>query len=475
MRIFLTAAACLLTLAAHAQTTIRLTSVPATTPPDATVYIAGSFNSWDPGSAAHSLAKNTDGTYQITLPASVTGKLEFKFTRGSWDKVETSAQQADVSNRTYTVTGAAATVELQVANWKDLGGPGGCTSTALQPNVQVVNASFAMPQLGGRTRRVWIYLPVDYATSARRYPVLYMHDGQNVFDKCTSFSGEWGVDEALRQLQQSGQDPTGTIVVAVDNGGNSRLNEYSPWPNAEYKSGGEGDKYVDFLVETLKPYIDQQYRTLTGREYTGIAGSSMGGLISVYAALKYQNVFSKVGVFSPAFWFAKQPLFDYVKTAGHQQPIKFYFLAGAKESETMVPLMADMRDALQQQGFAAADMSYHVLEDGQHAEWFWQREFPAAFQWLYAPGVVASNGRQYPRVLLGAYPNPVKDWLHLTILSGVERVGVEIRDINSRLVLQLKNFRASDSIDVRRLSKGIYTLRVKAGRHNIEEQKIYKE
>ncbi|MBG8554902.1 alpha/beta hydrolase-fold protein [Hymenobacter guriensis] len=463
MRIPLTAAACLLTLAAYAQTTIRLTSVPATTPTDATLYIAGSFNDWDPGSAAYSLAKNTDGTYQITLPASITGKLEFKFTRGSWDKVETSAQQADVSNRTYTATGAPATVELQVANWKDLGGgSGGCASTALQPNVQVVNASFSIPQLGGRTRRIWIYLPVDYATSARRYPVLYMHDGQNVFDKCTSFSGEWGVDEALRQLQQSGQDPTGTIVVAVDNGGNSRLNEYSPWPNAEYKSGGEGDKYVDFLVETLKPYIDQQYRTLTGREYTGIAGSSMGGLISVYAALKYQNVFSKVGVFSPAFWFARQPLFDYVKTAGHQQPIKFYFLAGAKESETMVPLMAEMRDALQQQGFAAADMSYHVLEDGQHAEWFWQREFPAAFQWLYA-GTPTAGKPQRPALAFSAYPSPAREQLTVQLPAPEKDAKVEILDTTGRLVLKGK-VRNGATLDVSRLAKGRYLLRVQAGK-----------
>lgn len=460
MRILLTLSAVLLAVAAQAQTTLKITSVPASTPANDAIYVAGTFNNWNPNNAAYRLTKNSDGTYEVALPATLTGALEFKFTRGSWDKTETNAQNADISNRTYTATGSPATVSLTVANWKDLGGgASGCASTALKPNVQVISTSFAMPQLG-RTRRVWVYLPTDYATSARRYPVLYLHDGQNVFDKCTSFSGEWGVDETLRQLQQSGQDPTGTIVVAIDNGGSARLDEYSPWRNAQY-GGGEGDKYVDFLVETLKPYIDGQYRTLTGREYTGIAGSSMGGLISVYAALKYQEVFSKVGVFSPAFWFAKQPLFDYVKTAGHHQPIKFYFVAGTKESETMVPYMAEMRDALQQQGFAAADMRYHAVEDGQHAEWFWQREFPAAFQWLYA-APVTSNSKPRAALAFSAYPSPAREQLTLQLPTEVKEARVEILDTAGRIVLKAK-VRNNAPLDVSRLVKGHYRLRVKAG------------
>ncbi|QIX62976.1 T9SS type A sorting domain-containing protein [Hymenobacter sp. BT18] len=458
-------------LTAQAQTTLKITSVPASTPAADAIYVAGTFNNWNPGDAAYQLAKNLDGTYELTLPATVTGALAFKFTRGSWDKTETNAQNGDISNRTYTVTGSPVTVALTVANWKDLGGgSSGCVSTALKPNVQVMSASFAIPQLG-RTRRVWIYLPTDYATSARRYPVLYLHDGQNVFDKCTSFSGEWGVDEALRQLQQSGQDPTGTIVVAVDNGGSSRLDEYSPWKNAQY-GGGEGEKYVDFLVQTLKPYIDGQYRTLTGREYTGIAGSSMGGLISVYAALKYQEVFSKVGVFSPAFWFAKEPLFDFVKTAGHHQPIRFYFVAGTKESETMVPYMAEMRDALQAQGFPAADMSYHAMEDGQHAEWFWQREFPSAFQWLFS-SAVTSTRKSHVALAFSAYPSPARERLSLQLPAEVKEAKIEIIDTAGRSVLKAK-VRGSTPIDVSSIARGYYILRVKAG-NTSGRQAFFKE
>ena len=130
-----------------------------------------------------------------------------------------------------------------------------------------------------------------------------MHDSQNLFDNYYSFAGEWGIDETLNSLFNAGD--YGCIVVGVDNGGVERINEYSPWVNASY-GGGDGDKYARFIVETLKPYIDQNYRTSPEREKTGIMGSSMGGLISFYIGLKYQEVFSKIGIFSPSFWFSKE-------------------------------------------------------------------------------------------------------------------------------------------------------------------------
>ncbi|GAB2780271.1 alpha/beta hydrolase-fold protein [Hymenobacter latericoloratus] len=440
--------------------------------------MAGSFNNWQPGSPTYAFSRNpNDGTYQLTLPASITGSLSCKITRGTWETVETDAAGHDIPNREFTAGQGVGTVALAVLGWKNPSAAPvtpACQSTARQPNVQVISAEFQMPQLG-RTRRVWIYLPNDYPTApAKRYPVLYLHDGQNVFDACTSFSGEWGVDETLSRLQQQGLDAAGCLVVAVDHGGSERLNELSPWKNPEY-GGGQGDQYVDFLVQTLKPYIDQHYRTLSGREFTGIAGSSMGGLISTYAALKYPQVYSKVGVFSPAFWFADKPLFQYLRQHPANPATRFYFVSGTQESQTMVPLMQAMRDSLARGGVPAANMSLTAHPDGQHAEWFWKREFAAAYQWLLQPAVVLSpNGRQYQKILLGAYPNPVKDRLRLSILPGVGLVKVEMRDLNGRLVLEQK-VRSTDSLNVSRLDKGVYILRVRAGRHNAEEVKIVKE
>lgn len=448
-----------------AQTTIRVTAAPTAPPTTGQWYLAGSLNNWAPGSPVHALARQPDGSYNLTLPASVTGPVEFKFTRGSWATVETDAQGQDVANRRHTLTGAPATLELTVAGWKDLNGPAPvpCQSTALQPNVRVISESFAMPQLG-RTRRVWVYLPNDYATAtARRYPVLYMHDGQNVFDACTSFSGEWGVDEALSQLQAQGLDATGSIVVAIDNGGSERLNELSPWNNPQY-GGGQGNQYVDFMVQTLKPYIDANYRTLTGREFTGVAGSSMGGLISTYAALKYPLVYGRVGVFSPAFWFAEPSLFAYISQHPPRPDTRFYFVAGATESATMAPLMRAMHDSLAKAGVPAANLSYRAVPDGQHAEWFWKREFPAAYQWLRQPAVVTTTGRPVAGLAFSAYPNPTRN--HLTLLLPAEVRGgsarLEIEDARGRIVRREK-LRSGAVLDVSSLPAGVYQLHVTAG------------
>jgi metallo-beta-lactamase class B len=357
---------------------LRINRVPANTPAEAVLYVAGSFNNWNPRNAPHALTKNVDGSYQVVLPPD-TEAFEYKFTRGSWETVETDATNKAIENRRCSALGVK-TVNHDISNWQDLAGGAPVKKHTLTPNVAVLSDSFAIPQLN-RKRRVWVYLPNDYASSTRRYPVLYLHDGQNVFDEFTSFSGEWGVDEALRQLQLAGRD-AGCIVVAVDHGGDTRLDELSPWRNAKY-GGGQGEAYLNFIVQTLKPQIDAKYRTQPERQHTGMAGSSMGGLMSLYAGLKYPHVFSKVGVFSPALWFAQDSVFAYARRAKLRQPVKFYLVAGKQESETMIPLMAAMRDALRKARVKPEDISYRAVADGKHAEWFWQREFPAAYQWLY--------------------------------------------------------------------------------------------
>jgi metallo-beta-lactamase class B len=375
------AAALLCASTAQAQLTIHLT-VPAATPDTASVYVAGGFNGWNPGNPAYRLQR-TEGGYAITLPESIRGPVEFKFTRGSWEAVETDGAGGSVSNRTFTIpaTGTA-TYEGRVAAWQDPSRvrPRPHSATA---SVSVIDTAFRIPQLG-RTRRVWIYLPPGYASSNRRYPVLYMHDGQNVFDAATSGFGEWGVDETLDSLHVLG-DP-GTIVVAVDHGGSKRLDEYDPWNNARY-GGGEGDAYVDFLVHTLKPYVDAHYRTLADRGHTGIAGSSMGGLISLYAGLKFPNVFGRVGVFSPSLWIA--PKMYAVARRAHPTPgNRVYFVMGGREGDAPERYVRDqqaMVDTLAAAGFrVGTDVVAYVRPDGQHSEWFWRREFPAAYRWLLA-------------------------------------------------------------------------------------------
>jgi predicted alpha/beta superfamily hydrolase len=367
---------------APAQVTMRVTGIPTATPPDAIIYIAGSFNGWNPGAAEYALRKVGD-QYVVTLPAHVRGAIEFKFTLGSWERVETDVAGGDVGNRAFTVPATATEYHVTIAGWRSGAAPKRASTTTR--SVSIIDTAFAMPQLQ-RTRRLWLYLPPDYATSSKRYPVIYMHDGQNVFDAATSFAGEWGVDETLDSLHAAGD--WGAIVVAVDHAGGQRITEYSPWPTRF--GNGDGAAYVDFLVKTLKPWIDARFRTMPDRLHTAIAGSSMGGLISFYAALKYPEVFGRAGIFSPAFWIAPAA-YDFA--ARHQRNLpdpRFYIISGAREGAAGEPAGVYQRDQqrmvekLVGAGIKPqAELIALIAADGTHSEWFWRREFPAAYRFLF--------------------------------------------------------------------------------------------
>ena len=371
----------------RAQLSIRLTALPASTPAGAVVHLAGSFNGWDPGAPGYALAPQPDGSSLVTLPDAVRGTIEFKFTLGSWETVETTPDGGDVANRTFTRSDNGPTIlSATVAGWRTAGASRAAprASTASH-SVSILSDSFAIPQLG-RTRRVWLYLPPGYGTTTKRYPVLYMHDGQNLFDAATSFAGEWGIDETLDSLHARGDG--GVIVVGVDHGGTHRLDEYNPWRAVRADlGGGDGKAYVEFLVHSLKPYIDQHYRTRADRAHTGVMGSSMGGLISLYAALRYPDVFGRAGVFSCACWIARNDILAYARHAMPLQPLpRLYFVAGGAETADgeSVRDQAAVVDSLASAGFPIGTAVWASSPaDGTHAEWFWRREFPAAYRWLF--------------------------------------------------------------------------------------------
>lgn len=241
-------------------------------------------------------------------------------------------------------------------------------------------ASFPMPQLN-RTRRIWIYLPAGYAASTARYPVLYLQDGQNVFDTATSYAGEWGVDEAMLQMEQE-SPALRAIVVAIDNGGTAREDEYLP--------SGHAHQYVDFLVQTLKPYIDSHYRTDPGREHTAIGGSSYGAYVSLYAGLTHQDIFGMVLAFSNVSIYDGGALQGIIAGAGRQQDMRIYLDTGALEEAQFPGVVASDQQTWQlllAQGFSAQHLRFVVDPQGTHGEASWRRRFPAAWRgfWLPAP------------------------------------------------------------------------------------------
>jgi len=240
------------------------------------------------------------------------------------------------------------------------------------PGVHVLAQRLAMPGLG-RERTLRLYLPPSYdANPARRYPVLYMHDR-------TSFAGEWGVDESLDELARTRGFEA--IVVGIDNGESERIRELSPWTNPKY-GPAQGERYMAFVVDTVKPWIDTHYRTQPGRDGTAIIGSSMGGLISHYALLRYPQVFGKAAIFSPSYWFSGEV---YAQTAAHPWPpgTKTYFYVGGREDEESVPDVDRMVALLRTQPHAPGDVTEHVVPANEHDERAWRAEFPLAVAWLF--------------------------------------------------------------------------------------------
>ncbi|KQQ87853.1 alpha/beta hydrolase [Massilia sp. Leaf139] len=255
--------------------------------------------------------------------------------------------------------------------------PAAKPSTAL-PGVSLLAEQLEIPGLN-RKRQIRLYLPPAYATSNKRYPVLYMHDAQNLFDDATAFAGEWKVDETLDALSKEGK--LELIVVGIDNGGDKRITELSAWDNPRFGQA-EGRQYTDFIVKTLKPLIDARYRTLPGRAHTAIMGSSMGGLASHYAIAQYPQVFSKAGVFSPAYWTAA-PAFDFMAAHPLPQDARVYLLAGEKEDEPMVPDVRRMAQVVTASGHPAANTVLKIVPEQKHDEAFWRGELRDALLWMF--------------------------------------------------------------------------------------------
>ena len=234
------------------------------------------------------------------------------------------------------------------------------------------------PQLRNR-RRVDVYLPPSYSAGRARYPVVYMQDGQNLSDPETAFAGTWELDRAIEELAERGIE---AIVVGIHHGGEARIAEFSPFPDRRH-AGGDGDAYLDFLVYTLKPRIDRLFRSRPGRESTVILGSSMGGLISLYAFVRRRAIFGAAGVMSPALWFGQGQIFDVIDTAPAPTG-RVYIDAGAHEGAVTLRNARRLARVLTRRGLRRKDGSLRYIEDarGRHGEANWSRRLTGALEFL---------------------------------------------------------------------------------------------
>jgi alpha-glucosidase len=225
------------------------------------------------------------------------------------------------------------------------------------------------------TKKIWVYLPKNYASTNKKYPIIYMHDAQNLFDKKTSYAGEWEVDETLNEMKAQ------VIVIGIEHGNDKRMDELTPFKNEKY-GGGNGDNYLKFIAETLKPKVDRLYRTKTNAKNTAIFGSSLGGLISFYSVLKYPKVFGKAGVFSPSFWFSAE-IYTLMENS-EKTKARILFLCGNKESDDMVSDLKKMETLLDKNRCYCLNLNKTVIiKDGEHNEKLWQENFEQAVKWLF--------------------------------------------------------------------------------------------
>jgi len=352
----------------------QISEVPSSHWPDS-VFVAGNFNNWNPAITGVPFSK-INGTNFIELADVQAGNHEFKFTRGSWQFVESNINGSSIANRQINVL-SDTTIEVSIYAWQD-DFPIIEKRHTSSPNVRIMDETFPVPQLE-TTRKIWLYLPPGYTKSKKYYPVMYMHDGQNIFDEYTSGFGEWGIDECADSLIRNGKPAC--IIVGIDNGPN-RMNEYNPY-NFKSFGKGMGDQYLDFIVKNLKPYIDKHYRTLSTNENTIIAGSSMGGLISYYAMLKYPEIFGKGGIFSPAFWTAEE-IKNLTDLSGDKLKGTLFFYIGGKEGEQYITDVKYITDKL---GKNSKALIYSVFDPaGSHNEAAWGKWFHEFYKWVLANG-----------------------------------------------------------------------------------------
>jgi predicted alpha/beta superfamily hydrolase len=364
--------------------------VPPDTPADAEVWLAGNhaaLNEWKP--AGVKLTRTPDGRYTTEFKLPEGTVLEYKVTRGSWATVEKGFEGNELPNRTVTIGERPKSVTVTVARWADQTGP--TVRRTLTGNIRYIRevASRFLP----RKRDLIVWLPPGYDENPRRrYPVLYMHDGQNLMDAATAHSGEWQVDETAEQLVLAGQvEPL--IIVGIYNT-EDRFAEYTHVKDTgEFANlgGGNADAYARFLVEELKPMIDRTFRTRTGPQDTGLAGSSLGGLVTLHVGLKHPQIFRRLGVVSPSVFWGNKDIVERVKALKRKPPLKVWVDIGTEESKGSQETVEDtrlLRDALVAEGWVVGkDLQYLEVAGAAHTESAWADRFDDILKYLYpAPG-----------------------------------------------------------------------------------------
>jgi predicted alpha/beta superfamily hydrolase len=366
------------------------------------LYLASNWGGWAPGDNAYKLSARSDMRWQIILKP--TSKdlppLEFKITRGSWDACEVAADLSDIPNRRLPAIdiasiapGQPAIVEIEVEGFSDQR-PEAQARKALSPyrTINAVGTVRRITVVGGGIpgafRDALVWLPPGYddpANADRRYPVLYMHDGQNLFEQIPGLPAEWRADETATELTEFGKI-TPLIIVGVPHAGPGRASEYLPIPVLD-DIEPRGEAYVNFLISEVIPRVERAFRTAPGAENRAIGGASLGGLISLYAATRHPQTFGKVLAESPSLVLRGKRLTNLFSDA--DWPQRVYLGMGGKETakaETNAALVAAVKDLysqLEARGLSTEHRMLLIDENAVHDEGAWAKRFPTALKFLF--------------------------------------------------------------------------------------------
>lgn len=355
------------------------------------LYIAGDFNDWTLRSSKYKFTKLPNGHYNIKLDLPI-GYYEYRISRGTATTIEIGPSSNDteidmvkaLNHRLLIYTNDPHKYEIEVADWDDTHGDHTVTG-----NVFMMNTYFPYPQFN-TTKSIYIYLPPDYYTSNKTYSVIYLHDGIFNFDShyYTEY-GELKADEYMEARYAEGKEVSILVGISTTN----RSMELTPYenhvPGMYPEVGGMADLYMDFVVHNLKPYIDEHYRTKPDRENTGLLGESLGGLITLYGGLKYQETFGKLGMFSATYvW--NNSIFNFVEqNLPRYENTKLYFTVGTQEAGSYAGLYFNMSaemlhiiDILKTHGHEKQIM-YSIRNESHHYA-FWNKEFPLGYSWLFS-------------------------------------------------------------------------------------------
>lgn len=342
---------------------------------DRPVYISGNFNQWITQDSQYRMDKVGNGLYHYVFPENFTypDPMLYKFTRGDWSEVEIDQYGNRTENRVSRLKKGIQ--REHVHKWRHNWLP---FKSKFLPEVHLISQEFEIPQLN-KKRKVWALLPHDYHQTNERYPVMYLQDAQNLFNEQSAY-GNWEIDKKLAVMAEYNIGKV--IVIAVEHADKERVLEYNVGNTV--LGQGQGKQYIRFLADTLKPFVDQHFRTKPERTHTGIGGSSMGGLVSIFSGLMYPEVFGKLMIFSPSLWVVPKIKLSFLDLYDPQD-FRVYLYAGGSESATMVDHVKKFRKRLLEKENYTDKMKVRlsINEHGKHTETYWSDEFPKAMEWLF--------------------------------------------------------------------------------------------